>query len=68
MVCKSIVGFIVVLQQTPRAVTVTPPPTVTFPPALAEFMVMSFNGLVVTVVNVEKVDICPYAIPTLLVA
>ena len=29
--------------------TVTPPPTVTFPPQLAEFMVISFNGFVVTV-------------------
>ena len=43
------VGFWLVLQQTPRAVTFAPPLEVTLPPQVAEVAAMSETVLVVTV-------------------
>ena len=45
----AVVGFAVVLQQTPRAVTDAPPLSVTFPPLAAVVAVMSETEVVVTV-------------------
>ena len=67
------VGFCEVPQQTPRAVMVAPPSEVTLPPQVAEELVMSLIGSVVTVGNcigivVAKVRCSPYAVPALFVA
>ena len=44
----AIVGFAVVLQQTPLAETAAPPSEITFPPAVAVVIVMDEAGVVVT--------------------
>ena len=49
LVERAVVGFAVVLQQTPRAVTLAPPSAVTLPPPLAVVMVMADKDAVVTV-------------------
>ena len=51
LVGKAVVGFAVMLQQTPRAVTVAPPSAVTLPPPAAVTMVIAVIGVVVTVGN-----------------
>ena len=45
------VGFWLVLQQTPRAVTDAPPSLVTLPPLLAEVEVTAVNAVVVNIGN-----------------
>jgi hypothetical protein len=45
----AVVGFAVVLQQTPTAVNTAPPVDVTVPPELAELAVIVFMAVVVTV-------------------
>jgi hypothetical protein len=45
----AVVGFVVVLQQTPTAVSAAPPVEVTVPPELAELAVIEFMAVVVTV-------------------
>ena len=67
------VGFGVVLQQMPFAVTEALPSDVTLPPLVAEFVVMSVTSFVVTVgsPSLDKVvnSFCsPYAVPFSLVA
>jgi hypothetical protein len=61
-----------VLQQTPLAVTVTPPSKVTFPPLVAVVWAMLLAALVVTAgmvaLSVVKVSSFPYAVPAMLVA
>ena len=44
-----IVGLVLVLQQTPRAVTEAPPVAVTLPPLVADVVVMFETAVVVTV-------------------
>ena len=51
LVDKAIVGFAVMLQQTPRAVMVAPPSAVTLPPLAAVVVVITVIGVVVTVGN-----------------
>jgi len=46
---SAVVGLIAVLQQTPRAVTATPPSEVTFPPDVADVAVRPEMGVVVKV-------------------
>lgn len=41
-----VVGFEVVFQQTPRAVTLAPPSKVTFPPLIAEVVAMALTAVV----------------------
>ena len=48
-------GFVVVLQQTPRAVTVAPPSLVTLPPELAVVDVIDEIAVVVTTGTVAGV-------------
>ena len=55
LVDKVVVGFAVVLQQTPRAVTVAPPLLVTLPPLVAVVMVMAVVVAVVIVGNAVDV-------------
>ena len=66
----AIVGFVVVLQQTPRAVTGTPPSLVILPPLVAVALVIEDAAVVVRTAsdNVVKLTSLPYAVPTLLVA
>ena len=45
------VGFWLMLQQTPRAVTDAPPSLVTLPPLLAEVEVTAVNAVVVNIGN-----------------
>ena len=52
------VGFSVVPQQTPRAITGEPPLLFTMPPVLAEVAEMSYTGFVVTVGRVS-VNVLP---------
>jgi hypothetical protein len=74
LVDKAMVGFAVVLQQTPRAVTVAPPSATTLPPPDAVVIVTDDSDAVVTVGNavdvlvVVKLISLPYAVPALLVA
>ena len=49
LVDKAVVGFAVVLQHIPRAVTVAPPSLVTLPPLAAVIIVMAVVVAVVTV-------------------
>ena len=51
LVDKAMVGFAVVAQQTPRAVTVAPPSAVTLPPLAAVAVVIAIAAVVVTVGN-----------------
>ena len=51
LVDKAMVGFAVVAQQTPRAVTVAPPLLVTLPPLVAVVIVIAVAAVVVTVGN-----------------
>jgi hypothetical protein len=55
LVDKAMVGFAVVLQQTPRAVTVAPPSLVTLPPLAAVVIVMADVVAVLTVGNAVDV-------------
>ena len=55
LVDKAMVGFAVVLQHTPRAVTVVPPSLVTLPPLSAVVMVIAVAAVVVTVGNAVDV-------------
>jgi len=48
-------GFAVMLQQTPRAVTVAPPSVTTLPPPVAVVMVIADKDVVVTVGNAVDV-------------
>ena len=48
-------GFILVLQQTPLAVTLAPPSAVTLPPLLAEMVVIKLMAVVVTVARTGAV-------------
>jgi hypothetical protein len=67
---SAVVGLGLVLQQTPRAVTVAPPSSVTFPPESAVVEVMLEIAVVVMVGTVSVVNSCwsPYAVPTEFVA
>ena len=58
------------LQQTPRAVTVVPPPEVTLPPPDAVVEVIDVIVAVVTVgkIKVVKLESPPYEVPMELVA
>ena len=65
------VGFVLVLQQTPLAVTLSPPVAVTLPPPVADEDVMLETAVVVTVgfdALVVKVFCSPYEVPLALVA
>ena len=53
LVDKAMVGFSVVLQQTPRAVTAAPPSVLIVPPLLAVVLVMADMAVVVMVGMVE---------------
>ena len=67
----AMVGFWVVLQQTPRALTVAPPSYVTLPPLDAEDDVIDEASVVVTVGRTASVTIViwfPYMVPALFVA
>ena len=55
MVYKATVGFTVVLQQTPRAVTVDPPSAVMLPPLEAVVVVLDVIAVVVSVGNVATI-------------
>jgi hypothetical protein len=70
LVARATVGPVEVLQQTPRAETVSPPSAETFPPLVAAVAVIAEAAVVVRVgvVVVVKVISLPYAVPTLLVA
>jgi len=67
-------GLAVILQHTPRAVTVAPPSAVTLPPPAADVVVIDEITVVVTVGNATadvvevKDSSLPYAVPTLFVA
>ena len=69
-----VVGFDVVLQQTPLAVTVAPPSDVTLPPQTALVEVIEDTELVIIVGVVgdagfvEKLTFEPYEVPMLFVA
>ena len=69
-----VVGFDVILQQTPLAVTVAPPSEVTLPPHTALVVVIEDTPLVVNVGMllvagfVVKITFKPYEVPLLLVA
>ena len=66
-----IVGFELVLQHTPRAVTVPPPAEVTLPPLDALFDVIAVTVVVVTVgatARVVKLTSAPYDVPAPFVA
>lgn len=52
---KAIVGFAVVLQQTPRAVIAAPPLSVIFPPLVAVVFVIDDAAVVVSVGNVATI-------------
>ena len=65
------VGFVLVLQQTPLAVTLAPPVAVTLPPQVAVEVVMLVTLLVVTVgatASVVNFSVLPYEVPLALVA
>ena len=70
----AVVGLVVVLQHTPRSVTVPPPSSVMFPPVMAEDELMSVTATVVSVATpaggswVVKLTWSPYEVPTELVA
>ena len=67
----AVVGLGDVLQHTPLAVTVVPPPEETFPPLVAVFTSMFEASVVVTVggaMDVVKVCGFPYEVPELFVA
>jgi hypothetical protein len=70
LVARATVGPVEVLQQTPRAETVSPPSAVTLPPLLAVAPVMADIAVVETVgvVSVVKVISEPYEVPTPFVA
>ena len=55
LVDKAMVGFAVIAQQTPRAVTVAPPSLVTLPPLVMVVMVIAVAAVVVTVGNAVDV-------------
>ena len=55
LVDKAMVGFAVILQQTPRAVTAAPPSATTLPPPDAVVMVIDDKDVVVTVGNAVEV-------------
>ena len=73
LVLRATVGFALVLQHTPLAVTVDPPSEVTFPPLVAvddevaEVVSVVTVGKVI-VGDVVKVSSAPYPVPALLVA
>jgi len=67
----AVVGFAVVAQHTPRAVTEAPPLEVTLPPLVAPVDVTTVAAAVVIVgarAAVVKVVWVPYAVPTMFVA
>ena len=53
LVGKAMVGFAVVLQQTPRAVTAAPPSALMVPPLVAVVFVIAVTAVVVIVGMVE---------------
>jgi hypothetical protein len=55
LVARAIVGFAVVLQQTPRAVIVAPPLSVMFPPLVAVVDVIDVTAVVVRVGKVATI-------------
>ena len=67
-----IVGFAVVAQHVPLAVTAPPPSTVIFPPAVAVVNVIAVAAVVVSVGTTIEVVVnetsFPYAVPALFVA
>ena len=70
---SAVVGVWLVLQQTPRAVTVAPPSEVIFPPLVAVVAAILVAAVVVRIggvvaERVTKVSSVPYDVPTLLVA
>ena len=73
LVDKAIVGFAVVLQQTPRTVTDAPPSLLMVPPLAAVVDVMAVTAVVI-IVGIVEVDVVvktespPYDVPTLFVA
>jgi hypothetical protein len=68
----AIVGLAVVAQQTPLAVTGEKPSAVTFPPVVADVVVIAVTAAVVTVAAIGAVVVnvisLPYATPALLIA
>jgi len=73
LVDNAMVGFAVVLQQTPRTVTGAPPSELITPPLLAVVLVMADIAVVVIagivgVADVVKTESPPYDVPTLFVA
>lgn len=67
----AIVGSGVVLQHTPRAVTLAPPSFVIFPPLVAEVEVIDDASAVVSTGRIAAVVAdtwFPYAVPTLFLA
>ena len=73
LVDKLIVGFMLVLQQMPRAVTVAPPSDEIYPPHVAEDVVR-FPIVSVAIVGIDplnevvKLTCAPYEVPALFVA
>ena len=69
---SAVVGFALVDQQTPLAVTAAPPSVVIAPPEVAVVSVMAVTSAVVTVGATSAVVVnetsFPYAVPALLVA
>ena len=69
---SAIVGFAVVLQQTPLAVMVLPPSLLTVPPLVAVVAVMLVAAVVALRVGITalvvKLMAVPYPVPILLVA
>jgi hypothetical protein len=71
VLASAVVGFAVVLQHTPRAVTAEPPSAVTFPPLAAVIAVIELPAVVVTVdttLEAVKPTSAPYDVPTPFVA
>ena len=73
LVLKAVVGPDVVLQQTPRTVTVAPPSEVMFPPEVAVVDPMALAATVLStgavgLAMVVKLISSPYSVPTELVA
>ena len=57
LVLNAVVGPVVVLQHTPRAVTVAPPSLVTFPPLVAVVRVIADAAVVVRTGTVAAVEV-----------
>ena len=57
LVLNAVVGPVVVLQHTPRVVTVAPPSLVTFPPLVAVVCVIADTAVVVRTETVDAAEV-----------